>query len=488
MVIDAGTSCIRCHIVDNSGHIVKTQQVNWPESVMDERLPLAREFNPKQISNAIYSLINKTTGSLDLEIKSVAVTGMRQAITVLDRHNHEIYIGPNIDLRAIFEGSEIDSKHGAEIYATTGRLPSFLFANAKLEWIKRHYPEKYNRIEKVIPLADWIVWILSGEIIAEMTNAGEAGLLNISNKTWSQDLSKLLSLPTNRDVPLLNIGDVAGKVTKRVSELTNLPFGIEVTSAGADTQCGSLGLGVIKPNDVSIISGWSSPIQWVTETPISSQDASNWFGCHALENYWVSELTAGDTGHSYNWIAKILRQNPKCLDDMAKEIEPGAEGTSIVFAKEEINMSEIGIDIGGILFPTPITMNERSDGHIARAALESISYTIKARISQIARIIGKKPSEIYLGGGMARSDTFTQIIADILNMKINIADTYNANAMGGFIAGIVALNEYSSLTEAATEIKSLLSVKSPNPSNALEYKDLYDNWKKTSAKLNSINT
>ena len=73
-------------------------------------------------------------------------------------------------------------------------------------------------------------------------------------------------------------------------------------------------------------------------------------------------------------------------------------------------------------------------------------------------------------------------------MKINIADTYNANAMGGFIAGIVALNEYSSLTEAATEIKSLLSVKSPNPSNALEYKDLYDNWKKTSAKLNSINT
>ena len=132
MVIDAGTSCIRCHIVDNSGHIVKTQQVNWPESVMDERLPLAREFNPKQISNAIYSLINKTTGSLDLEIKSVAVTGMRQAITVLDRHNHEIYISPNIDLRAIFEGSEIDSKHGAEIYATTGRLPSFLFANAKL--------------------------------------------------------------------------------------------------------------------------------------------------------------------------------------------------------------------------------------------------------------------------------------------------------------------------------------------------------------------
>jgi autoinducer 2 (AI-2) kinase len=466
---------------------LKTNQINWPASILDDQLPLGREYDPTQIINSVYSVISRTIESTNVEIKAVAVTSMRQAITMLDRDNHEIYIGPNIDLRAIFEGSEIDSKHKEEIYKTTGRLPSFLFANAKLEWIKRHSPDKYHKIAKVITLGDWIIWSLTGEIISETTIAGEAGLLNISTKTWATELSELLDLPIDDTVPLLNIGEFAGKVTKSVSKKTNLPIGTTVTSAGADTQCGSLGIGATNPNDVAIISGWSSPIQWVTKTPIISKDASSWFGCHALQAYWVTELTAGDTGHSYNWLAKTLRQNFTHLDNMASEVVPGAEGTSMFLAKEQINMSEIGITTGGILFPTPITMNERGDGHLARAALESISYTIKARLSQIESIVGRKPKDVYLAGGMAKSDTFIQIITDVLNREIYVGNTHNSNAIGGFIAGITAINEQSSLAEASIQNKRNLNLRSPKPLTALEYQGLYDEWKVMSAKLNSIN-
>lgn len=487
MILDAGTSCIRCHIVDNNGVILKTNQIDWPPYILDDRLPFGREFNPAQITDLVYSVIKKTTEMIDVEVKAIAVTSMRQAIAMLDRDNHEIYIGPNIDLRAIFEGSEIDSKHKEEIYTTTGRLPSFLFANAKLEWIKRHSPDKYHKIEKVITLGDWIIWSLTGEIISETTIAGEAGLLNISTKTWATELSELLDLPIDNNVPLLNIGELAGKVTKSVSEKTNLPIGTTVTSAGADTQCGSLGIGATNPNDVAIISGWSSPIQWVTETPVIPKDASSWFGCHALKSYWVTELTAGDTGHSYSWLAKTLRQNLTHLDNMASEVVPGAEGTSMFLAKEQINMSEIGVTTGGILFPTPITMNERGDGHLARAALESISYTIKARLSQIESIVGGKAKDVYLAGGMAKSETFMQIITDVLNREIYVGSTYNSNAIGGFIAGITALKEQSSLVEASIKNKQKLNLRSPNPSTALEYQGLYDDWKTMSAKLNSIN-
>ena len=466
---------------------MKTNQINWPASILDDQLPLGREYDPTQIINSVYSVISRTIESTNVEIKAVAVTSMRQAITMLDRDNHEIYIGPNIDLRAIFEGAEIDSKHKEEIYKTTGRLPSFLFANAKLEWIKRHSPDKYHKIAKVITLGDWIIWSLTGEIISETTIAGEAGLLNISTKTWATELSQLLDLPIDNTVPLLNIGDFAGKVTKSVSKKTNLPIGTTVTSAGADTQCGSLGIGATNPNDAAIVSGWSSPIQWVTKTPIISKDASSWFGCHALQAYWVTELTAGDTGHSYNWLAKTLRQNFTNLDNMASEIVPGAEGTSMFLAKEQINMSEIGITTGGILFPTPITMNERGDGHLARAALESISYTIKARLSQIESIMGRKPKDVYLAGGMAKSDTFMQIITDVLNREIYVGNTHNSNAIGGFIAGITAIKEQSSLAEASMQNKRNLNLRSPKPSTALEYQGLYDDWKVMSAKLNSIN-
>ena len=434
MVLDAGTSCIRCHLVDNNGVILKIEQIDWPPNIVDDQLPLGREFDPAQITNSIYSVIKKTTESINLEVKAVAVTSMRQAIAVLDSNNHEIYMGPNIDLRAIFEGSEIDSKHREKIYKTTGRLPSFLFANAKLEWIKRHSPDKYHKIAKVITLGDWIISKLTGEVVSETTSAAEAGLINIPTKTWATELSELLDLPLNNNVPLLNIGELAGKINADVSENINLPVGTIVTSAGADTQCGSLGIGANKPNDVAIISGWSSPIQWVTKKPIISKDAS-----------------------------------------------------SIFFAKDQINMSEIGMATGGILFPTPITMNERGDGHLARAALESISYTIKARLSQLETIVADKAEHVYLGGGMAKSDTFVQILTNVLDREICIADTYNSNAMGGFIAGLTALQEYPSLEAATIRTKSKLKTESPNPSIALEYKDLYEEWKTMSAKLNFMN-
>ena len=487
MVLDAGTSCIRCHLVDNNGVILKTEQIDWPPNIVDDQLPLGREFDPAQITNSIYSVIKKTTESINLEVKAVAVTSMRQAIAVLDSNNHEIYMGPNIDLRAIFEGSEIDSKHREKIYKTTGRLPSFLFANAKLEWIKRHSPDKYHKIAKVITLGDWIISKLTGEVVSETTSAAEAGLINIPTKTWATELSELLDLTLNNNVPLLNIGELAGKINADVSENINLPVGTIVTSAGADTQCGSLGIGANKPNDVAIISGWSSPIQWVTKKPIISKDASSWFGCHALSSYWVSELTAGDTGNSYSWLAKTLRQNLTDLDSFASKVVPGAEGTSVFFAKDQINMSEIGMATGGILFPTPITMNERGDGHLARAALESISYTIKARLSQLETIVADKAEHVYLGGGMAKSDTFVQILTNVLDREICIADTYNSNAMGGFIAGLTALQEYPSLEAATIRTKSKLKTESPNPSIALEYKDLYEEWKTMSAKLNFMN-
>ena len=150
-------------------------------------------------------------------------------------------------------------------------------------------------------------------------------------------------------------------------------------------------------------------------------------------------------------------------------------------------MSKIGISTGGILFPTPITMNERGDGHLARAALESISYTIKARLSQLENILGHKPKNVYLGGGMAKSDTFTRIISNVLNRDIYVANSYNANAIGGFIAGTTAIKEYPSLIEAANQTIAKLNVKTPEPIEALEYQGLYDNWKTISAKLSSLN-
>lgn len=455
--------------------------------MVNENLPLARQFDPKSTLEVICSIIRKAVSSTDVEIKAIAVTSMRQAVVFLDHNDSELYIGSNIDLRAIFEGAEIDSKYQHDIYRITGHLPSFLFATAKLEWMKRNSPNLYSNIAKVITLGDWIMWRLTGEINSEFTLAGEAGLLNVSTKQWATELSKMLDVPISDTIPLLSIGERSGLVTKKASDKTNLPCGIPVTSGGADTQCGSLGVGAISQNDVSIISGWSCPIQWVTSTPFYIEDASSWFGCHAVNKYWTSELTAGDTGHSYSWLANTLRQNFTNLDLLASRTPPGAEGTSMIFTQQTINMSKIGITTGAILLPAPITMNERGDGHLARAALESTAYTVKARLAQLEQNIGIEPKNVYLGGGMAKSKTFAKILVNVLDREISIASTTNANATGGFIAAMTTINEYGSLAEGASQAKLLLDTNIPNAIEALQYQEFYEIWKIKSANLASIN-
>ena len=66
------------------------------------------------------------------EIAAVAATSQRQAVVFLDSDGHELYAGPNLDLRAVFEGAAIDDELRDRVYRTTGHLPSFFFTAAKL--------------------------------------------------------------------------------------------------------------------------------------------------------------------------------------------------------------------------------------------------------------------------------------------------------------------------------------------------------------------
>ena len=67
-------------------------------------------------------------GRCPANIDAVAVTSQRQAVAFIDGDGGTVYVGPNTDLRAVFEGAAIDDQIGEVVYETTGHLPSMLFA------------------------------------------------------------------------------------------------------------------------------------------------------------------------------------------------------------------------------------------------------------------------------------------------------------------------------------------------------------------------
>ena len=302
----------------------------------------------------------RDSGVAPADIDAVAVTSQRQSVAFLDSDGGTIYVGPNTDLRAVFEGAAIDDEMAEVVYETTGHLPSMLLAPAKLQWFRDNRADAYYRISRVVSLADWITAALTGEVSAEATLAGESGLLDIRSRTWCDALLGDLGIEAT-GAPLVESGAITSRTTAEAARTTELRPGMPVLAVGADTQCGLIGLGAAKAGQSGIVAGWSVPVQVLTGRPVLSPERKTWAGFFQEPSLWTLESTAGDAGNSYQWLADLLfgRASFDEMDRLAdeksreglKELQPCSDHRTM-------DVSTLGMRQGGLLFPVPLTVSE----------------------------------------------------------------------------------------------------------------------------------
>ena len=493
VVLDAGTSRMRCFVFDLHGRIVASRSADWTLTAAPDASPLAREFDldslwPRLCRLTMSSLAD--AGGSPGQVVAVTATGQRQGVVFLDAAGRELYAGPNLDLRAVFEGAAIDEEMRERVYRTTGHTPSLLFTPAKLRWFQSHRPNAYDAVASVLTLADWLVWRLSGALASEHTLAAEAGLLNISERRWCTDIMKDLGLVENGHVPLAEPGTVAGAVGDEASGESGIPKGTPVVVSGADTQCGLLGMGVRRPGEVGIVAGWSTPIQMVTAGPLFSDSYRTWAGCYLLDQTWTAESSAGDAGNSYRWLVETLGGSAgnafEQMDELAKETAAGAEGTLAFLGTSRMDMRKVGLKTGGIYFPVPMTFNEISPGHLARAALEAMAYSIASNLEQVEDLAGEKAAGVALGGGMIQTSAFTKILCDVLGRPVQVSPAPHVSALGAYLCAATGIGEFASLDEAAESVRGSLDTADPDPQTHLEYLDHYDRWTKTLGQIEEV--
>ena len=491
VVLDAGTSAFRCEVFDAAGEIIGRAAAGWHYLAEPDAPTMARAFDHETLWQSICDVVLRALDSSGLapsEIAAVAVTSQRQAIVFLDADGRELHAGPNVDLRAVFEGAAIDDDHRDRIYRTTGHLPSFFFTPAKLSWFKLHRPDTYGRIALVLPLADWIAWRLTGRQATEQTLAGEAGMLDVHTGAWASRLLADLDLrPCEVDVR--RAGTVLADVAPQAAHDSGLLAGTPVCTAGADTQCGLLGLGTTDLHQVGVVAGWSAPLQMITPQPVLT-GGRTWAGHSLIDGRWVLESSPGDLGNSLGWLARLLFGDAddrfERLDALASDAPLGSEGASAFLGPRRMDMTRLGLMQGGILFPVPLTFGDLGRGPIARAFLESCAYAIRSNLEQAEELAGRAAVDIAVGGGMSRSSAFVGILADVLGRTIGVADKPNVSALGAFLCARVALGRIGSINEAARYIRARLKVVEPDTLNASDYADHYDRWLNISEQLGKL--
>ena len=492
MVLDAGSSGARCFVFDENGEVIGSRTGQWAYLDEEDAPSLARAFDPQALWQGVRQLISgalKDSGVSPGDVAALSITSQRQAVVFLDDAGHEIYAGPNLDLRAVFEGAAIDQQMRDRVYQTTGHLPSFFFTPAKLRWFQHHRPEAHGRIACVLTLAGWIAWRLTGVLASERTLAGEAGLLDIHRRDWCADLLKELGLTINT-VPLVEASEIVGAVNRGASKETGVPEATPVVVAGADTQCGLLGMGMAHEHQVGIVAGWSAPLQMVTGQPVLSPSGKTWAGCFQCPGKWVLESSPGDMGNSYRWLADTLWGSGEDMfqqmDDLAHAAPLGSEGAVALLGLSRMDMASPGMRQGGLLFPVPLTFSEMGRGNLIRASLEASAYAIRANLEQIEELAGTQATDITVGGGMTRTKSFVRILTDVLGREIRVSPTPQVSALGAYLCARTALGDFASLDAAASSLRPRLQVRRPDPRDSAEYQDHYARWVKLSGQMEGL--
>ena len=490
LALDLGTSSVHCLITDSFANPVATASSPMRYFTPEGCPALAKEFDPESTLAGAYEAVASVLKSSDIhpdDIAGVGITGQRQGMVFLDDGGSELYCGPNVDLRAVFEGSAIDEEFGAELYEATGHHPSMLFAAARLRWFRANRPYIYGRIATALTVPAWLSYRLTGSRAAEPSLEAEAGLLDINTKQRNRGLLGVLGVSESLLPYSVAKGDPAGFLSRHIADTWGLRSETPVYLAGPDTQCGLVGMGIVADGQAGAVLGWSGALQVPTSLPCFDEKMRTWAGCYPLDATWVVEANLGASGNAYRWLKDTLLGHSTSFgaaERLAAQAPAASEGVMAFLGTGPVSAFKMALRMGGLLFPTPLDFQETSPGQLLRAALENIAYGVKANLGVLEEVTGHRVERLSIGGGMGASLVLTATLANVLGFPVKCSVTPQVSAMGAALvagASIAGSSSSNGLFDAGQP--GFRETEPESPSEVAYQQECYQRWLETYRRL-----
>ncbi|MFX0106921.1 MAG: FGGY family carbohydrate kinase, partial [Candidatus Hodarchaeota archaeon] len=387
--IDAGTTGVRCMVIEKNGEVLGLGRRSWGYET-PEFLEIAKEFNPSQFWKLICTVTKeavKFSGIPSSKIESVATTSQRHGIVFLDSEGNELYSGPNIDARGAMSQYIIEEALGK---------PPMMYTPSRLAWFEEEEPEIHDAVTHVLPINDWITFRLSGEFVTEPASASATGLYDIKAQKWSEEILSALGIDRAILPSLGQAGEDVGIVTPKAAKECGLPEGLPVIQGGTDTHCALLAA-QSSPGDITVIAGSTTPVMLVLDRHICSAEQTLWSSSHMLSDMWTLESNAMLTGAYIEWIISLLcerSEDPdKCrektfssLPELLKDIPPGSNDTFAALGPSIMNANRMAdIPLARFHFPQPALPQVRPLDSVSmiHAVLENIAFAVRGNIEQL---------------------------------------------------------------------------------------------------------
>ena len=500
--LDIGASTLHCILADGENRVAAEAHAPLGCYCPEGAPPLAREFHPGKTWEELARLARRVcrrAGAAPSDVAAIGVTGQGQGMALVGRDGAELYCGPNIDLRAVFEGAAIDGEAGGEIYRAAGHFPSLLMAPAKLRWFQVHQPGRIAEAATLLSVPGWLAWRLTGRAAASAGLNCGLGIAALDDGGKIASLLQRAGFPEGLTPPIVEAGEaIAGLAPAAAGEL-GLEAGIPVTLADADNLSGLVGMGLTAPGEAGALLGWSGSVQILTAGPrLDGADGPRvWADPYPIGGLYTVQANLGDAGRGYSWLLHVIaapggaagiggrRMSYADAEAAARRVPAGSGGLAAYLGPGPVTAPGAGLRLGGIVMPTPLTFQEPGPGQIVRSYLESVAYSVKANLDTAAEVSGHSPAGVRLGGSLSRSDIIAETMAALLEIPVHRSANPQASALGATAAAWTAAGRYPSLSEAAEAQSQDFQTFHPDAARSAEYREHYRRWREIYQRLNS---
>lgn len=471
--LDIGTSGAKALACDTNGAVLATALFEYP---LFQPQPLWSEQDPADWWAGAQSALREVVAALGDragEVAGLGLTGQMHGSVFLDRADN--VIRPALlwnDQRTAAECAEITAAVGAErLIAFTGNPALTGFQAPKIVWLRRHEPEAYARVARVLLPKDYIRLLLTGVAACDAADAAGTLLLDLAARDYSAEVLGALDIPRDWLPRVCEGPDITGRLLPVVARALGLPDGLPVVAGGGDNAAAAIGTGVVTSGVVSSSIGTSGVVFAHSETIALDPGGRLHTFCHSVPGKYHLMAVTLSAGGAFRWLRDLLGRAYRYdqLTTLAAETPPGAEGLLFLPYLTGERTPHLDPYARGAF----VGLTARHGvGHLARAVMEGVVFALADGV-EIMRGLGLPIRSIRATGGGAKSALWRGMQADIYGGEVVALAAEEGPAYGAALLAGVGSGAFADVADAVARCVGVLGVTAPDPERAARYRDLH---------------
>ena len=470
--VDLGTSAVKLLLMNEAGHIEKIVSreypLSFPHSGWSEQNPY--DWYDKTV-DGLKELLSECDKS---QVDGISFGGQMHGLVTLDAQDE--VVRPAIlwnDGRTTEETAYFNEQIGRDrLTEYTANIAFAGFTAPKILWMQKNEPDLWVKVKKIMLPKDYLAYRLSGTFCTDYSDASGMLLMDVKNKCWSKEMMEICHVSREQLPDLYESFEVVGTLKKEIASELGVSETVKVIAGAGDNAAAAVGTGTVGANHCNLSLGTSGTLFVSSDKfGVDEHNALHSFA-HADGGYHLMGCMLSAASCNKWWMDEILKTKD--------------------YAGEQKGIQTLGENQ---VFYLPYLMGERSPHNnpnaramfvgmsmdttredMTLAVLEGVAFGLRDSL-EVARSLGIRSDSSRICGGGAKSPLWRQIIAAVMNVKLEIIESEEGPGYGAAILAAVGCGTFESVERACEKLVKVVDTVEPDPELVQKYEEKYQKFK-----------